>query len=189
MRTRDRGAAAFSAACLDRDGGPDLPAAAGVRAVHLIGAVRRSAVRSAAALPAAAPPLYRRAGRGLLPAGGGRGLPVPPAAGRRGAAGLCGAGRRGGRGAVLLRLFPAAAAGVGLLGGYPGLLGIFVVFSADVAEKFLQKNGPLRKKSLLFCAEMLYNKKNRETDSLQRGRQRWQKRRMREKSPAPAPVC
>lgn len=188
MRTRRRGAAAFSAVSLDRDGGPDIPAAAGVRAVHSAGPVRRGAVRPAAALPAAAPPLCRRAGRGLLPGRGRRGLPLPAAAGRRRAAGLCGAGRRGGSGAVLLRLFPAAAAGVDLLGGYPGLPGISAVFSADVAEKFLQKNGPPRKKSLLFCPEMLYNKKNRNAERLQRRRQRWPKKRTQKKRSASAPV-
>lgn len=69
-----------------------------------------------------------------------------------------------------------------------GLLGAFAVLSPAAAEKFLQKNGPARKKSLLFCGKMLYNKKNRASDSLQRRRQRWQKRRPREKGPATAPA-
>lgn len=190
MRTRARPAAAFSAACSDKHGEPGLPAAADVRPVHPAGAVRRGAVRSAAPLPAAPAPLHRRAGHGLLPDCGSRRLPLSPAAGRGGTAGFRGAGGGGRRGAVLLCLFPNAAPGVGLLGGHPGLLGIFVVFSAALDQKFLQKNGPARKKSLLFCAKMLYNKKNREwTDIPQGGRQTWQRRNARQKSPSPGPVC
>lgn len=190
MRTRDRAAADSSAACLDKDGEPGLPAAAGVSPIYSAGAVRRCAVRFAAALPPAPAPVYRCTGHSLLPDCGWCGLSVSAAAGRRGTARLHGAGRRGRRGAVFLRLFPAAAACVDFLGGYPGLLGVFAVFSADVVEKFLQKNGQVRKKSLLFCREMLYNKKNRQQPArLQKGAAAWQTRNTQKNSRAPGPVC
>ena len=49
---------------------------------------------------------------------------------------------------------------LGALGRYAGLLSAFVIFSTALAQKFWQKNGAIRKKSLLFCRKMLYNKKN-----------------------------
>ena len=117
-------------------GGPGLGPAHGLRPVHPAGAVRGSAVRPAAALPAPPPPAHRMAGRRLLPSRGGRLLPVSAAAGRRRAAGVPGAGGPGRRGTVFLRLFSIAAAGVGILGRYAGLFGVFVVFSPAVGEKF-----------------------------------------------------
>ena len=151
--------AAFSAGCLADYGEPGLSAAADLRPVHSPGSGPGVAVRSAAPLPAAASPAHRPAGHGLLSDGRRGRLLLSHGAGRRRTAGLHGVGRRGRSGAVLLRLLPMAAPHLGFLGGHPGVLGIFVVFSRSLDQKFLRKNGPPRKKSLLFFREMLYNNK------------------------------
>ena len=160
MRTRAGARVAFSAGCLADHGEPGLSAAADLRPVHPAGPGPGFAVRSAAPLSAAAAPADRPSGRGLLSGSRRRRLLLSHESGRRGAAGLYGAWYCGRRSAVFLRLFPIAAAGVGILGRHAGLFGVFVVFSGSLDEKFLQKNGPSRKKSLLFCEKMLYNKKN-----------------------------
>ena len=168
-------------------GEPGLGPAGGLRPVDFAGPVRWGAVRPAAALPAPLAPAHRPSGRHLLPDSRHCVLPVPAAPGRRRAAGLSDIGRAGRRGAVLQRLFPASSSGMGFLGRYVSLLGAFAVFSSALGERFWKKDGPIRKKSLLFCREMLYNKKNWVGIS-QRRRQAWRKKPSSKKS-APGPVC
>ena len=166
-------------------GEPDLPAAAGLCPVHSAGLLRRAAVRSAAALPPPPAQADGPAGQPVLSDGGGRRLPLPAAVRRGGAAGLRHFGRAGGRGAVFRRLLRNAAAHMGLLGGYAGLFGTFAVDPSDLDKKFLRENGVSGKKPLLFCAEMLYNKKNRAAKApLERRRRPWQKRPIRQKRPS-----
>jgi hypothetical protein len=48
---------------------------------------------------------------------------------------------------------------VGFLGGHFGLFGAFAGSASALVKKFLQKNGPAWKNSLLFLPEMLYNER------------------------------
>ena len=182
---------AFSAGCLADHGEPGLSAAADLRPVHPAGPGPGFAVRSAAPLSAAAAPAHRRAGWTVLPDGGLRRVSLSHAAGRGAAPGLCSPGRRGGRRTVFLRVLRIAAPRVGLLGRHTGLFVVSVVFSTVLGQKFLRKNGPARKKSLLFCEKMLYNKKHRICVFIpERRRQIWQKRKKSPgKSSAPAAAC
>ena len=173
MRTRAPVGAACWAVCSDRDGRPSGPANAGVWAVHPLGAVRRSAVRSAAPLPGPGSPVYRGAGRRLLPDGGVRDVSLPAAPGVGADPGLY-TGRGAGRcGAVFLHFFGAFAAIMGLLGGYACFFVAANLLAGLVDENFLQKIAPLRKKPLLFLAQMLYNKE-KWVQARKGGRQEWQ---------------
>ena len=173
MRTRAPAGAACWAVCSDRDGRPSGPANAGVWAVHPLGAVRRSAVRSAAPLPGPGSPVYRGAGRRVLPDCGKRHVPLSAAPGGGTAPGLCAGGGPGRRGAVFLRFFGAFASFMGFLGGYAGFFVENALPSCPVGKNFLQKNTPLRKKPLLFLAQMLYNKE-KWVRARKGGRQEWQ---------------
>ena len=182
---------AFSAGCLADHGEPGLSAAADLRPVHPAGPGPGFAVRSAAPLSAAAAPTDWIAGWAVLPDRGLCRVPFSPRAGRGAAPGLCGPGGRGRSRAVFLRLLRIAAARMGLLGRHTGLLVTSVVFSVALGQKFLQKIGPPRKKSLLFCGKMLYNKKNRIWIFIpERRRQIWQRRQKNpRKSSASAAAC
>ena len=115
-------------------------------------------------------------------------LPVSAAAGRGRIAGIHAPWRRGRSSGVFLRVFAASASRLGFLGGYAGLLGIFVVFPAALGEKILQKNSPPRKKSLLFCEKMLYNKKNWVHLFIAQRRRTWQTNNTQKRSPVPGPA-
>ena len=150
----------FSRLLRIRDGEPSLPAAAGVSRSIVLGlseGLLYDLLRPSGC--GAVPPMHRTAGCTILPGGGGRGVPLRPGAGQGRGPGLLPAGDPGGRGAVLFRIVRAAAASMGVLGRYTGLDGAAFELSSPLAEKFLQKNHPLRKKPLLFFEEMLYNKK------------------------------
>ncbi len=180
MRTTGPAGAAFSAACSDRPWETRSPAAAGIRPVDSAGPVRRTAVRPAAALPPPPPPIDGTAGRTLLPSDRDRRLLLSPAGGGRAAAGLCCAGGPGRSRTVFRRVLGAAAARVGLLGGYAGVSGPALVLTRSVDKNFSEKNRPSRKKALLFFEEMLYNKKKRMEASIPERRRRiWQKRKNR----------
>lgn len=191
MRTSPPAGAGSGAACSARDGKPGLPAAAGVRPGHFAGPGRRLPLRSAAAVPPPAAPAGPPAGRRVRP-GRGRGLlslHAGPGPGR--AAGIRSGGRGGRSGAVFLRLFLPAAAGVGILGGYPGLFGPVPDLSPASGQKIFKKMRALWKKSLLFCTQMLYNRKKWiHTPVLQRRQQAWQKPQI-PANPAgtPSPAC
>lgn len=72
-------------------------------------------------------------------------------------------------GAVLFfACFRRRCAPCGPFGWIPWLFGALAGFSPGLDEKFFKKNCDFRKKCLLFCVEMLYNKKNW-TQIVQRG--------------------
>ena len=158
MRMRGGSAEAFWAACWAEHEKPDFTAAGSVPPVHPAGAVSRGAVRCAAAVPAAVPPLYGSAGRRLLSGCRCGGLSVSAGAGGRRTAGIHAAGHRRGNDSVFLRVFPAPVADLEFLGGHSFIFGYVNVLSGTICRESLQKNGASRKKSLLFCAEILYNK-------------------------------
>ena len=169
-RTRAGGGAACLAACSDD---ADLSAAADLWPVRSAGTGRRRAVRPPPALPAALVPLHRPVGWDLLSGGGRRVFPVPAAAGRGRAAGLHGAGGPWRRGHLFLRVLLAFAPRMGLLGGRAGGFSPPDGPPGSVGQRIFEKNGPPRKKPLLFCPQMLYNKKK--TISPDR-RRTWQKK-------------
>ena len=147
--------------------------------------------RSAAALPPPAAPGGPAAGRRICPGRGGGVLSLHPGPGGGGTAGICGAGSRGRRRAVFFRLLLPAAAGVGILGGYPGLSGPLPDLSPSSGEKIFKKMRAVWKKSLLFCKQMLYNRKKWiYPPVLRRRQQAWPKPQPPQKSAsAPSPAC
>lgn len=84
-----------------------------------------------------------------------------------------------------------AAAGVGILGGYPGLSGPLPDLSPSSGEKIFKKMRAVWKKSLLFCRQMLYNKKKWiYPPILQRRQPAWPKPQIPQKrASAPSPAC
>ena len=96
-------------------------AAGGLQPGGFAGIGGSPAVRSAAGLPPAAAPPDVGAGHPVLHGRGLGGLPLhaPPGAGAAAAVSAAGGGGR--RCAVFHRLLPVFAAGVGFLGGYPGI--------------------------------------------------------------------
>lgn len=171
------------AACSD-DGGPG--AAAALRPVHPAGGGGRRAVRLPAALPHPLSQDHRAAGYTVLRRRHRRLLRLFAAPGGGAAPGLCDRGSPGRGGAVRLRFFRFASAAVGFLGRRTDGTGASGRPSGDVGGRLGKKNGPSGKKPLLFCAQMLYNKKNRVSGPIFKGRQQvWQKKRKRhKKSPA-----
>lgn len=165
-----------------------FPAAAGLWLVYFAGDGGRSAVRSAAPLPPAAAPADGVAGPAVLPCRGKRGLFVPAAPG--GSAADVSAGGYAGRcRGVLLCPVLSSAAGLGLLGGHPGSTVGSGSAASALGENFLRKNVVSRKKSLLFCSQMLYNKENpKKTTCLRQRRAASWRQRGRKKS-IPGQAC
>lgn len=192
MRTSLPAGAGSGAGCSARPyGKPDFPAAAGIYPGHFAGPGHRVFLRSAAALPPPAAPAGPPAGRRICSGCGRRMLSLCAGPGGGRAAGICGAGRHRRRRAVFFRLLLPAAAGVGILGGYPGLSGPLPDLSPPSGEKIFKKMRAVWKKSLLFCRQMLYNRKKWiYTPVLQRRQQAWPKPQIPQKrASAPSPAC
>ena len=186
MRTTVPAGADFSAASSDRAyGEPIFPSAAGVWAVDSAGFLRRAGVRFTASFPLAASPADRGFGRPVVPLDRSCHISLSPSGSGGGASGVCGLGSTGRRDFIFLRIFRAFAAHMGLLDGHFGLFGTSAVPACSMVEKFLQKNCTLRKKALLFSAEMLYNKTKRmETFFTEGRRQTWQRKSGRQRKSA-----
>ena len=189
MRMRGGSAEAFWAACWAEHEKPDFTAAGSVPPVHPAGAISRGAVRCAAAIPAAVPPLYGSAGRRLLSGCRCGGLSVSAGAGGRRTAGIHAVGGAGGNGFVFLRLGPLPAADLGILDGCTAASGAAADVSVGKTGGVLQKNPALREKALLFWSKILYNRENWvHLGTTKRRRRTWQEKSAQKRKPAPRPA-